>query len=691
MSVNRFGRLLEPKYIGRVKIRNSIIKTGAGTSFIETDGQVGDRIIGFYERLAEGGVGLVTVESTGVDYPTGIHHPSVQLHFENDTYIPGYRRLTESVHKHNCPVFLQLFHSGPWHPSSWSGIQAISASALPKSQLPNPHLDEPREVTKEEIGELVKKFADAADRAHQAGFDGVEVNASSTHLINSFLSPGWNKRQDEYGPQTLENRSRFLVGIIREIKSRLGSDFPVSVLLTGAEYGIAQGIEIEDACGIAEIIAAEGVDAIQVRGYGYGRYNFIHPGPEQLMYPEPIDPMPAELDWSKDGAGAFVPLSEAFKKAVSIPVIAVGRIDPELGELILKQGKADIIAMNRRLLADPELPLKIASGRRDDVAPCTACLYCWSRRRQNKTIKCRINARLGRERELVISPVQKSKDILIVGSGPSGMEAARIAAMKGHNVTIIEKEKRVGGLLPLAAMVKGCKIEDVPSVVSYFQRQLNSLGVSIEMGKEADRDSILEYHPDAVILATGGIPYVPDIRGIQNKKVLLMAGLHKKLKFFLKIFNSAQLNMLSRIWMPVGKNVVIIGSGIQACELAEFLVKRGRNITIVDKEKLPGASMVPEETRESLLNWLEKKGTVFNMGAVVEEITSDGLRIKTEQGERQVIRADTIIPALPLNPNPDLLESLSSAIKEIYQIGDCREPGLIPDAVSAGADIGYKL
>lgn len=691
MSGDKFRKLLEPEYIGKVKLRNRLIKTGAGTSFIGENGQVGDRIIGFYEALAKGGVGLVIVESTGVDFPTGIHHPSVQLHFENDSYIPGFRRLTDAVHAYQCRVFLQLFHSGPWHPSSWSGIQPLSASALPKEQLPNPQLDVPRAVTKQEIASLVNKFANAAERAYKSGFDGVEINASSTHLINSFLSPGWNRREDEYGPQSLENRSRFLVEIIIAIKRRLGSDYPVSVLLTGVEFGLEKGIQLEDACGFAKIIERAGVDAIQVRGYGYRRYEFIHPGPEQLLYPEPIDPLPTELDWSRNGAGAFVPLSTAVKKNVSIPVIAVGRLTPELGESLLKQGKADFIAMNRRLLADPELPNKIAVGRQEDIAPCTACLYCWSRRRRNLTIKCQINSRLGRERELKITPAPKPKKVLVVGSGPSGMEAARIAALRGHQVSIMEKEQRMGGLLPLVALIKGLRIEDVPSVVTYFQRQLSQLGVTVKMGKEADLNAILAYQPDVVILATGGKPVVPDIPGIENKQVLLMAALHKQLKFFLKFFTPAQLNKLSRIWMPVGKNVAIIGSGIQAVALAEFLVKRGRSITIVDKEKLPGMTMVPEESRTSLLNWLKAKGTVFHMGVDVKAITANGLSFITEQGETKMIRAHTVIPALSLNPNPDLFETLGAAIKEIYRVGDCREPGLIPDATGGGAEVGFKV
>ena len=691
VPVKTIKKLLEPITIGKVKLRNRLIKTGAGTSFIGKDGEVGDRIIGFYETLAKGGVGLVIVESTGVDYPTGIHHPSAQLHLENDSYLPGYIKLVRAVHARNCPVFLQLFHSGPWHPMSWSGIQPVSASVLPKDELPNLQLDVPREITREEIVALVAKFTDAAQRAHQAGFDGIEINASSTHLINSFLSPAWNRRQDDYGPQSLENRSRFLVEIITSIKKRLGRDYPVSVLLTAVEYGLPKGIVLDDACGFAKILEAAGVDAIQVRGFGYRRYEFIHPGPEQLLYPEPIEPLPAGLDWDRDGAGAFTPLSEAVKKVVSIPVIAVGRLNPDLGEDLLLAGKADIIAMNRRLLADPYLPQKIINGTPEEIAPCTACLYCWSRRRQNLPIKCRINSRLGREYELIPSPVQHSKKILIVGSGPSGMEAARVAALRGHQVTIWEKEGRVGGLLPLAAMVKGFKIEDVPSVVSHLKRQLANLNVQIRKGKEADIQSVLEFKPDAVILAMGGLPRVPDIAGIENRRVLLMAKLHKQLKFWLKLFNSYQLNVLSKIWMPVGKNVAILGSGIQACELAEFLVKRRRRVTIIDKQAQPALEMVPEETRNSLIGWLKGKGTVFYMNAEIQKIEKNRVYFKLDGGAGQFVQVNTVIPALPLQNNLGLYHTLANQLPEIYTVGDCREPGLIPDATGSGAEIGYKI
>ena len=462
-------------------------------------------------------------------------------------------------------------------------------------------------------------------------------------------------------------------------------------MLTGDEYGLVNGINLKDSCVIATLVEQAGADAIQVRGYGYQNYEFIHPGPEQLFYPEPIDPLPHELDWSKNGAGAFVPLSAAFKQVVSVPVITVGRLDPEMGESILANGQADIIGMNRRLLADPELPRKVADGRLDEIAPCSACLYCWSRRRRNLPIKCRVNSRLGKEQELSAGPAEHPKKIVVVGGGPAGMEAARVAAIRGHTVTLLEKEGRTGGLLALAALVKGTTIEDLPLLIKYLQGQLVRHGVSVEKGRPATPQTILAYRPDVVIIATGGKTVVPAIPGIHSKKVLSMERLHRQLKVLLKVFDSYQLNRLTRIWMPVGKRVLIIGSGIQACELAEFLVKRKRAVTIVDRQEMPGVDIVPDETKDSLLNWLVKKGTAFYMNSEIKEIAPAGVKILSNNGQEILVQTDSIIPALPLAPNPELQKSLEARIKQVFAVGDCGTPGLIADAVSAGAEVGYQI
>jgi len=683
-----FGKLLEPGQIGRVKTRNRIVKTAAALAYRdEKTYHVTDRIKGFYEAIARGGVGLIMVESTTFDYPLGHHLFSPRI--DDDDCIPGFSELTQIIHKHGCPTFLQLMHAGAWHEKRWFGLQPVSSSSLTKSELPIPTWDEPRGLTIPEIEELVDKCARAAERAQKAGFDGVEINTGSTHLLGSFLSLALNKRQDDYGPATMESRSRFLVEIIRAIKQRLGQDFPVGVIMNGAEFGLDKGITIEEAQGFARIIEQAGVDSIQVRAWGYGEYIAVEMI-ENLLYPEPPKPLARGLDGSRHGAGLLVPLAAGIKKVVSIPVITLGRIDPQLGEKILQEGKADFIGMTRQLLADPELPNKLASGRLEDIAPCTACNTCNEVIWIPEPVICQVNAALGREREYEIKPAAKRKRVLVVGGGPAGMEAARVAALRGHEVMLYEKEPKLGGLLPLANLVKGLEIGDLVALVRYLKTQISKLGVKIRLGKEVNPSVIEEIRSEVVIIATGGIPPVPEIPGINRPNVLSAPQLHHRLKTYLRFFGPKALGWLTIFWMPLGKRVIIIGGAIQGCELAEFLVKRGRKVTIVDTAEAMGDGL-RELAKMSLFEWLAKKGVIMMTEVKYEEITDKGLTILSKEGNSQTIEADTIVTALPLEPNTELFKMLEGKVPEIYAIGDCREPLLTLEAIADGSRIARAI
>jgi 2,4-dienoyl-CoA reductase (NADPH2) len=699
--MKRFEKLLEPYHIGSVKTHNRIIKTGATTLYWHQDElHMNKTILAYYEAIAKGGVGLLIVESPTIDYPSSSRWSQI-YRLDDDRYIEGMSELVQVIHKHGCPTFMQMVHLGPWQNPLFpneppiSDLRPVGASPVKLDAPGDFQRDLIRQLTIPEIEEIVDKWASAAVRAQKAGFDGVDINAGSTHLVHNFLSPFWNRREDAYGGSR-EKRARFLVEIIQEIKKRCGQEFPVSVCMNGIEIGKTAGIDddqcmtVEDSQELATIIEAAGADAIQVRNQwlGYHVGGFL---PDYLFYPEPPIPLaefPKEYNASQRGAGANIYLAEGMKKKLSIPVIVVGKIDPELGEKVLREGKADFIAMTRGIFADPELPNKVAAGRLEDIAPCTACGTCLDQSIQMKR-RCRINAAIATEK-YTIDKAETRKRVVVVGGGPAGMEAARVAAIRGHDVTLYERSSKLGGYLDLAALVKGIEIEDLPGMVRYLKTQLDKLGVETKLGREVNGTLIDEIKPDVVIVATGGKLTTPEILGIEGKNVVTPPALHRQVKPFLRLFGPRILGWLTHYWLPIGETVVVIGSGLHGCEIAEFLVKRGRKVTIVDTAETVGEGML--DFRLGLfLDWYEKKGGTLIMGVQEMRITDEGLVITTQNGEKRTLQADTIVPTSPLAPDTELLESLEGKAPEIYAIGDCREPRMIVDAIADGWKIGNEI
>jgi len=694
---DRFAKLLEPGRIGSVKTRNRIIKTGAGTFMWHQDElHMNEPIKAFYEAFARGGVGLLIVESPTIDYPVGARW-EFRYRIDDDKYIPGLSELVQVIHKYGCPTFMQMNHDGPWQRQILGAGkpffegQPIASSPVYFQSENDFHNEIPRELTTAEVEGIIDKFASAAVRAAKAGFDGVDINAASSHLLHNFLSPFFNRRKDMYGGNT-ENRARIVTTIIKEIKTRLGSDFPVSVCINGIEVGRMAGIDDricmtpEESRAIARLLAAAGADAIQIRnqwlGYHVGSYL-----PDVLFYPEPPIPLkefPPEYNWKERGKAANINFAAATRKLVSIPIITVGRLNPILGEKILREGKADFIAMTRRLQADPDLPRKVAEGRLEDIAPCTACENCLGSRR------CRINGFMGTPYNMVEKAGTRKK-VMVIGGGPAGMEAARVSALRGHDVSLYEREHQLGGLLPVASVVKGTELENLPEIVTYLKRQLFKLGVKIRLGQSVNPSLVEQVKPDVVILATGGSYALPEIPGIEKPIVLKSSDLHRRVKFFTRFLSPQLLRKLTRFYLPVGKRVIIIGGGIQGCELAEFLVKRGRKVTIVDKSESLGNGMV-DVLMAYLFGWFRKKGVVMISGVKeYVEITNRGLTLITGDGKQVTLEADNIIPALPLKPDLSLLKNLEGKVSEIYAIGDCKEPLLIADAIGTGLRVAREI
>jgi len=700
----RFSKLLEPGRIGRVTTRNRIIKTANGTSYMDEDQNVGPRQIAYYERLAKGGVGYLTVESCGVEYPLGIQHchyapdgtliGGVQLHLDDDQYLPGFRRLAEAIHKHGCPCSLQLQHAGPWNPTGLLAKRNTRcSSSFTKEQLPGPDFDECRGMTHEEVEEQIEIWIQASIRVWKAGFDAVEINQGTCHLGNTFLSRVWNKRTDEFGAQNFENRTRFVRRIVEGVKERTSPNFTVTVLMNIAEFRHPLATTIEEGAEMAKLIA-EVADGINCRAHSYGhRGGLIQP--DRILYPEAPADLPEGLDWSRQGKGATVPLVEAVKKRVkNIPIWTACRLDPELGEDYLRKGSIDFVGMTRRLLADPELPNKVREGRLDDIRWCHGCLHCFDVRNKNGRLECRVNATLGRELEpaFTFKPAEQKKKVLVIGGGPAGMEAARVAAKRGHSVVLYEKNTSLGGLMPMASIVKDLETEDIALFIRYLKTQLRKEGVTVHLAREVNEKIISREKPDVVLVAAGA-EYSPcNIPGANNRKHLAGGQLHKQLKFWLKIFSPREMQALTKYYMPVGKHVAVVGGTLHGCELTEFLTKRGRKVVMVHdgpKQQL-GDGMTIDDL-ENLWPWLRRKGVPIYSDVRYDRITDHGLVITTKDGEQITLEVDHVITTQDFAPNARLVEQLKPLVREVYNIGSSSEPALIVNAVKDGATIGYAI
>ncbi len=688
----RFRELLEPGFIGAVRTRNRMLKMAAHPGFFPwEDGNIQQGAIDYYESIAKGGIGLIAVGGAPIGAPPGMGYC-----IHEDRFLPSMTRLAEAVRQHGCPVFIQMFHLGPMLPIIPGLEQPMAASALSQIELPTQESSPTREVSVSEIREIVQRFGSDAERVKRAGFQGVEINAGCTHFLNSFLSRAWNKRQDEYGG-SLGNRARIVVEIIQEIKRRNGTDFAVVALYNVAEPGLKDGITGTESLELAKIFEAAGADAIHARIEFYttrkatGGNDTTH-FPDVAFYPEPPPyATPDVVDTSHHGAGGWVPLAIAIKKIVRIPVITTGRLDPEMGEKLIKRGAVDFINLNRRIMADHELPNKVIEGRLEDINKCTACMTCFSNMQQGLPPKCRVNAALGKEKEYEIKPTAKQKKAVVIGGGPAGMEAARVAALRGHQVILFEKEPMLGGSVNLAAVVKGTEREDLLGMVDYLKTQISKAGVDIRLGKTATKELIQETKPDVVIVAVGGNHNIPDLPGIDKKNVITSQTLHHQLKNYLKLTGARLMTRLVTKYVPVGKSVVIIGGNIHGCQTAEFLVKRGRKVTIVESGDEIGEGLLPSLIKPQLLDWLNKKDVPMISGVTYKEISDKGLVITTSDGKQQTIEADTILTVLPLLPNTELAESLKGAAPEVYAIGDCNAPHLIVDAVADGARLARAV
>jgi len=640
----RLEKLFEPLSIGEMRLKNRIVMPPMVTDFGGNDGHITEQAIAYYEERAKGGAGLIIVEATCVDSPIGKLSPH-QLVIDDDRFIPGLSDLARAIQKHGAKTAVQLHHAGGSTSSAVTGLQPVGPSPVPFAER-----ETPRELTLGEISEIIQRFARAAERAKKAGFDGIEIHAAHGYLVSQFLSSAFNKRQDGYGG-SLANRARILLEIIAAIKSVVGQSYPVWCRVNGREYGIQSGITVEETQSVAQMVEEAGVAAVHVSVYASGSD-------------------PRNLPPAAQPPGTMVRFAEAVKSVVSIPVIAVGKIDPALGERILADGRADLIAIGRGLLADPFLPQKAATGRLEDIAPCIACGTCLAGvGSEEGGLMCGVNAAVGKEREYAIEPAVKPQKVVVIGGGPAGMEAARVAALRGHQVVLYEKAETLGGQLTVAA-VPPYKSE-VAKLTNYLATQVQKAGVELRLGTEATAAEVEMIGPDAVILATGVTSLVPEIPGIERENVVMAEDVL-----------SGKAN--------VGERVIVIGGELVGCETAEFLADAGKTVTVTRRGPLMAAAVAPM-IGQPLVGRLNAKGVTMLTGLRYEEAKDEGLIITTQEGERQTIPADTIVLAAGSKPNTELLQQLRDSVPEIYQAGDCVQPQGILEALADGSRVARAL
>ena len=637
-----FQNLFAPYRIGKITLRNRIVMPPMATNFADPEGTVNERHIVYYRRRARGGAGLIIFEHTGIA-KQGKAFPNMAL-IDSDARIPPFKKLVQAVHEEGGKFFIQINHAGRQTLSAYTGCPTVAPSPIPCPV----RQEMPKALSQQEICELIQAYAEAAGRAKEAGANGVEIHMAHGYLLNQFLSPFSNRREDEYGG-SLERRLRMPLEVLQAVRNKVGSDFPVTCRFSADEY-VEGGLRIEDSKRIARKLEEHGADALHVSACIGASGYLVHPS---YYSPE----------------GVFVPLAAAIKSVVRIPVITVGRIrTPALADQILKENKADFVSMGRALIADPELPLKAQQDRTAEIIPCISCNRCALSIRKG-ALQCAVNPEAGREETLTLRETKIPKKVWVVGGGPAGLKTAGIAARRGHRVTLFEKKNELGGQFLLAA------IPPYKQVLNDFTRQLidetRKLPIEICLGKTFDETLLEKDRPDVLVLATGAKSSLPPIEGMGSLSA---------------ISPGDALSSPDKL----GRKVLIIGGGGIGAETADFLSEEGKEVTLVEMREGIALDLVGH--LQYFLNMrLKEKNVRILTSTKVLRFEPSGVWVEDSKGTRKLGGFDSVVAAIGAKPDNELTRSLKGKVPEIFVVGDAAQPREVLEALLEAEETAMKI
>ncbi len=706
--VEAFQHLLAPLRIGPMELRNRMGVTSMGASLAEDDGTCGPRLLAYHTEQAKGGVGLVTLGVTGIGFPLGGNQLR-QIAISDDRYIPGIKAIADAVHEHGAKIAAQLHFGG-----MVATIDMLEGRPLWTPSIPTGHnrgdfmdgfLEEEvgqaltvpeggvtlKVMTVDDIRTLVDMFAAAAVRARTAGIDGLEIHCGHGYIISSFLSPASNTRTDAYGG-SVENRARFMVEVLKAVRAAAGSNIAVWCKIDATEFGRAGGITIDDAKVTAQIAEAAGADAIVTTAYHETSSGILHSGSH-----------------TPDVPGLNVENAAALKSVLKVPVFASGRIEPELAERYIAEGKFDMLYMGRKLLADPHLPRKLAEGKPEEILPCIYCYTCISQIYFRKSLKCAVNPETAFERELQLSPAPQRKRVVVIGGGPGGMEAARRLALRGHEVILLEQSDRLGGTLQFASIAYAPN----ERLLTWLKREIEASTVAVNLNTKATPEVLRKLAPDEVVVATGAVRTLPPIPGADRPFVFsgddmrhLVLGddldsLKGKVSWSTRLAAKAGavtgitkspeiIREATKAWMPLGERIVIIGGELVGLELAEFLAHRGRKVTVIDEAKKFGAGLQIVR-RLRVLPELRELGVTMLPGVTDIAIVDNAVTCRMPEGTISTIPAHHVIVAKGARGDLRLAEELTAAGFTVEVAGDARGVGYIEGAMRSAAELAQRI